>query len=114
MPEPYRYKTQIFAVDVLGEPIPNKVDRYSEEPSVHVSFDTRDTERYADHVAKAFHKARREEWKKSYRELLMNKRADQAVARGVTLSSTPLDADEYEKRYGMDVVRTSSVPKVPL
>jgi hypothetical protein len=111
MPEPYRYKTQIFAVDVLGEPVPNKVDRYSEEPSVHVSFDTRDTERYADHVAKAYHKAKRIEWQKSYKELMMNKRADQAIARGVALSSTPFDADEYEKRYGANLVRTTAVPK---
>ena len=114
MPEPYRYKTQIFAVDVIGEPIPNKVDRYSEEPSVHVSFDTRDTERYADQVAKAYHKARREEWQKSYRELVMNKRADQATARGITLTSTPFKPDEFEKRYGANLVRTSSVPKEPL
>lgn len=43
-------------------------DMYSQDKSAHISTDTDEYDKYADKVAKVYHKRRQKEWQKGYLE----------------------------------------------
>lgn len=60
-------------------------NHFSNEKSANITIDQVELEKYIDKVTNAFHKNKREEWVKAYKQNYLNRHKDQVELRGSDL-----------------------------